>query len=116
MSNDSSSHTRIINVSKEVDTDWFPADLGASPVHHQMWVYKHTLQIWVTSSTVINLQYSIDGITQTYELNSGVAQPGGAVHIYDILLPAGATYNVQHATTTQNVSCIVAETKTSMVG
>ena len=117
MSNNSSSHTRITRVSKAIDTDWFDSDLGPSPTHHQMWVWKHSLQIHVTTATVINLQYTIDSITQTYDLSSGVAQPANAVHIYDIMLPAGATYNIQHKTgNPQNVSCIVAETKTSMIG
>ena len=116
MSNASSAHRRLTKVSKAIDTDWFATAIGPSPVYHKMWMYKHTLQIHVSTTTVINLQYTIDGITQTYDLNSGVAQPGGSVHIYDILVPADSTYNVQHKTSTQDISCIVSETKTAMIG
>ena len=116
MSNGSSNHGRIIKVSKTVDTDWFATDISVSPSHHNMWMHKFTMQIRVSTTTILNLQYTLDGVTEVYDLNSGVAQPGGAVHIYDILAPQGSSFNIQHKTSTQDVSCILSETKTAMIG
>jgi hypothetical protein len=107
---------KLIATSKAPDTDWFTVDISVGDNNYNNYVYKHTLQIHVTDATVLNLQYTLDGSTVTYDLNSGVAQPGGAVHQYDILLPPGTTYNVQHKTGTQSVSCVIAETNTANIG
>ena len=107
---------QLINTSTLVDTDWFSVDISVGDNNYNNYVYKQTLQIHVSTTTVLNLQYTLGGSTVTYDLNSGFAQPGGAVHQYDILLPPGSTYNVQHKTGTQNVSCVIAETNTANIG
>ena len=107
---------KLIDTNTAVDTDWFTVDISVGDGNYNNYVYKHTLQIYVATTTVLNLQYIIDGATVTYDLNSGVAQPGGAVHQYDILLPPGSSYNIQHKTGTQNVSCVIAETNTANIG
>ena len=106
----------LVQTSKAVDTDWFASDILVGAVNYNNYVFKHSLQIRVTTDTVLNLQYTYGGVTETYDLNSGVAQPGGAVHVYDILLPEGASYNIPHKTTEQNVTCIIAETNTANIG
>jgi hypothetical protein len=114
----SSLHSKVIATSKAVDTDWFSADLVPSSSGDTVSaMYKHSLMIHCPTSTIVNIQYVIDGSTIVMNLNGGVALSAGAVYIFDILLPQGVTgYNVQHKTGTQNITCIVSETKTAMVG
>ena len=114
-SNESGNHRRLTQVNRAINTNWFSSDIQVSDVHHKMWMYKHTLQIHVTADTTVNLQYTIDGITQTYILNCGNTLDANTVHIFDILVPPGASYNIQHSTTQQDVSVIIAETKTAMI-
>jgi hypothetical protein len=106
----------LVKTSKAIDTNWFDTDISVGGPNYNNYVFKHSLQIRVSNDTVLNLQYVYGGVTETYDLNSGVAQPGGAVHVYDILLPSGASYNIQHKTDTQDVTCIIAETNTANIG
>ena len=114
----SSNHAQLIATSKTVDTDWFASDIVPSSTGANTHLMtKHTLMIHCPTSTIVNLQYVIEGSTVVMNLNGGVALAAGAVYIFDILMPQNVTgYNIQHKTTTQAVTCIISETKTGMIG
>lgn len=94
-----------------VDTDWFDADISGRGGH----TVKHTLQIMVPTSTVVNLQVVFNSITKTLDLNEGIALNANAAYQFDFLVFPGMTYNVQHKTTTQNMACFIAESENADV-
>ena len=118
MSTESSNHAQIIATSKAINTDWFAADITPSSAGTSVsTMFKHTLMIQCPTSTIVNVQYVIDGSTVVMLLNNGTALVAGAVYFFDLLMPQNITgYNIQHATGTQNVTCIISETKTGWIG
>ncbi len=114
----STKKAELIATSTVVDVDWFGTDIVPSPSGPQVaGMYKHTLMIHCPTTTIVNLQYVIEGSTIVMDLNSGTALVGGAVYVFDILVPQNTTgYNIQHKTTTQLITCIVAETKNANIG
>jgi len=72
-------------------------------------VVKHTLQLFVPSSTVVNVIYKFNAIDKTFILNGGTALVAGAPFQFDLILIPGSTYNITHVTTNQNVAAIITE-------
>ena len=118
MSIKSSNHAQLIATSKAINTDWFASDITPSSAGQEgSAMFKHTLMIHCPTSTIVNLQYVIGGSTIVMDLNGGTALASGAVYVFDILMPQNITgYNIQHKTGTQAVTCIIAESKTGMIG
>lgn len=94
-----------------VDTDWFPADIGANDA--QFWIpVRHTFQFSCPAATVINLQVAGEAVTGDKEFifNSGIAIGVDNAHQFSVILYQGMTYNIQHKTGTQNCSVFITET------
>ena len=122
MSNSTSStRDKLVATSKAAATDWFAANISASPGQRPGEALKHTIMFVSDASTVVNIHYDIDGTTDiVMGLNAGVAILANSLHIEDILIPldtSGGTtsWNIQHASGTNTVTCFVFETATAMV-
>lgn len=96
---------RHVSATVAVDTDWFSSDIGIGDLP----AAKHTLQMMVPTSTVVNIQLKNNNITKVLEVNDGVALPANAGHQHILMLRPGDTYNLQHATGTQTPYCLVVE-------
>ena len=86
-----------------INTDWFATDLAVQSSQ----INKHVLQIMVPTETVVNVLVTNNGITKTLAINEGNALTAGAGYQFVLILQPGDTYNIQHATGTQNVACTI---------
>ena len=91
-----------------VDTNWFTSNITTANTGFPS---KFTLQIMVPTSTVVEVDMT-DGTTAkaAISINGGTALTASTWYIFDIIVPGGYSFNVQHKTTTQNPVCIVSET------
>ncbi len=99
-----------------INTDWFANDITPGldarksfALDDTFTVVKHTLQLFVPTSTVVNIQYKFNGITKVFLLNGGTALATNAPAQFDVILFPGSSYNIQHVTGTQNVAAIITE-------
>jgi len=105
-----------------VNLNWFPNDLKPSQEARRRFalddaftVVKHTLQLFVPTSSVVNVQLKLerqDGsglTTKVFELNGGAALTANAPFQFDLILVAGSSYNIQHVTGDQNVAAFITE-------
>tara|TARA_Y100000310_G_scaffold60574_1_gene55910 strand:- start:761 stop:1129 length:369 start_codon:yes stop_codon:yes gene_type:complete len=97
--------TALQETSKAVDTDWFAANISAtnSPANHRLYIRLAT-------SSVVNLQMD-DGTNTDLEmnLNNGNSLTANSLYAFDIIVPAGYSYNLQHKTGTQNINAWIVE-------
>lgn len=108
------STTIVVNTEKDtkkeasvaVDTDWFSSNISSTDAPA-----NHRLYIRLATTSVINLQVD-DGTNTDVEmvLNKGTALTANHLHAFDIMVPSGYSYNIQHKTGTQNINCWVVET------
>ncbi len=97
----------ILQTSKAVDTDWFSSNLSALT---NDWPVKHTIQIRMATTSVVNLQVDHGSSTNIlYNLNNGVALTADSPYQFDLLVYPGMTYNIQHKTGTQLVDGWIVE-------
>lgn len=91
--------------SKAVDTDWFASNI--SPTNAPA---NHRIYIRMASATVVKLLMD-DGTNSdvVMNLNDGVALDANDLYAFDVIVPAGYSYNIQHVTTTQAVHCWIVE-------
>ena len=109
-------NTTVINTSRAVSTNWFSTDVAIVQPRNSRPV-KHTLLIWVASTdTVVNFILTTESSTMTMTLNEGNALNAGSMYIFEVIVPNDATYNLQHNTATQNVTCIITESVSPNVG
>lgn len=95
----------IKETSKAVDTDWF-----ASNIEPTNTPAVHRITIRMATASVVNLL--MDDGTNTdivMNLNDGVALDANDLYAFDVVIPAGYSYNIQHDTGTQNINAWVAE-------
>lgn len=94
-----------VAVSKAINTDWFAADI--SPTNSPAIM---RIMIRLATTSVVSI-YLDDGATTDLQLdlNGGVALTANSVYIFDILVLSGQSFNIQHATGTQNTFCSIAE-------
>ena len=93
-----------------VDSDWFGTDLTYDAGGNQSDLpRKHTIQIMMPTSSVVNIQLKKNSITKTLDLNGGSALTGNAAYQFDLMLFNGMSYNIRHKTGAQNVACIISE-------
>ena len=103
-----SGHAEIGTVkatSKAINTDYFVTNL--SPLNPPA---VHRIQLRLATTSVVKVE--LDDGTNTnieYDLNGGVALDAGEVYTFDIVVPDGYSYNIQHETGTQNVDCQIIE-------
>ena len=94
-------------VSVAINTDWFAADLG--PIERNLDSVKHTFQFMCPTTTVVNLQMVFNSVTKSVAFNSGVAIDANNGYQFSVMIPKNTTYNIQHATGTQNCSVVIIE-------
>ena len=105
-----------------VDENWFTTDIKPSQEARKRFalddaftVVKHTLQLFVTTDTVVNVQYKFEGqdtpgvVVKVFNLNGGADLVANAPFQFDLILLPGSSYNIQHKTTVQNVAAVIAE-------
>lgn len=94
--------------SKAINTDWFASNI--TPTNAPC---VHRITIKMVSDTVVKLEVD-DGTNSNIEwdLNGGNVLTGGSVYTFDIPIPLGWSYNIQHETSTQNFACVVVELQT----
>jgi len=95
----------IKETSKAVDTDWFAAN--TSPTNSPC---TQRIYLRLATTSVVNIQMD-DGTNSNIEmvLNAGVALTANYLYAFDISVPAGYSYNIQHKTGTQNVNGWIVE-------
>ncbi len=91
--------------SKAVDTDWFTSNI--EPTQKQA---IHRIYIRLATESVVNIQLD-DGTNTdiTLDLNEGSALSANSLYVFDVHIPAGYSYNLQHKTGTQNINCWIVE-------
>ena len=96
--------------------DWFPSDIVPFQESRKRFalddsftVVKHTLQLFVPTATVVNIQYKFNGILKVLNLNDGAALTANSAFQFDLVLFPGASYNVRHITGSLNVAAIITE-------
>ena len=91
--------------SKAVDVDYFAANISGtnSPANHRLYIRLAT-------TSVVNIQMD-DGTNSNIEmvLNGGTALIANHLHAFDIIVPAGYSYNIQHKTATQLINAWIVE-------
>ncbi len=90
-----------------ITTDWFSTDI----IGRANAAVKHTLQIMVPTTTIVNIQLKFNAITKVIALNGGTALPAVSLHKESLIIYPGMSYNIQHAATTQNVACSIVESE-----
>ncbi len=88
-----------------INTDWFSTDIGSRANA----AVKHTIQMMIPTSSIVNLQIVFNSITKVFNLNEGIALNADAAYQFDLIVYPGMTYNIQHKTTTQNVAVSIIE-------
>tara|TARA_Y100000310_G_scaffold95109_2_gene92960 strand:- start:1150 stop:1515 length:366 start_codon:yes stop_codon:yes gene_type:complete len=95
----------IKETSKAIDTDWFTANISPTntPANHRIYIRMAT-------TSIVNIQMD-DGTNSNIEmiLNDGVALDANDLYAFDIIVPAGYSYNIQHKTGTQNINAWIVE-------
>lgn len=88
--------------------DWFTDDITARSNK----AVKHTIQMMIpNNSAVVNLQVTFATFLKVFQLNEGVALVAGVAYQFDFIVYPGMTYNIQHATVTENVACSISESE-----
>jgi len=73
-------------------------------------VVKHTLQLFIPVTAIVNIQYKFNNITKVFLLNGGDPLVANAPFQFDLILVPGSSYNIQHQDMDpQNVAAIIAE-------
>lgn len=90
-----------------INTDWFSSDIG--PIGMRTSV-KHSIEITMAATGIVKIVRTRDSIAKSQILNGGCALPTDVMHIFDIILKQGDTYNIQHTSGgTQNMACTISE-------
>lgn len=96
----------VKSTSKAINVDWFGANLSPTnaPANHRVYICLEG------SDSVVNVLMD-DGTNSniSMSLNAGTVIKANKLYAFDIVLPDGYSYNLQHATATQNVNCWVVE-------
>lgn len=98
----------IKETSKAVDTDYFAANITPTnaPANHRIYIRLAT-------TSVVNIL--MDDGTNTdivMNLNDGTALDANDLYAFDVVIPEGYSYNIQHDTATQNVNAWIVEVST----
>ncbi len=91
--------------SKAVDTDWFAVNIKPTrfPALHRIYMACPT-------ETKVNLLLD-DGANTNLVLllNNDAVLKATGLYAFDVVVPEGYSYNIQHKTATQSVSCWIVE-------
>ena len=91
--------------SKAVDTDWFGVNIKPT-----RFPALHRIFIACPSETKVNLLMDDGSNTNIVMLlNDDTALKATALYVFDVVIPKGYSYNIQHKTTTQNISAWITE-------
>ena len=105
---------KLFSVSKAVDTDWFPAEIGRTGKLGNDWdpVY-HIIEVSLPTSAAV-LIYRSGSATVTQTLNNGTPLVSSAATRMVVMLLKGDTYNLQYTGIggPQLVTCRIIESLT----
>ena len=91
-----------------VDTNWFSA--GNIAPSKEGTPSKFTVQILMATTSVVEFDITDGTTNKTGKINNGGSLIAAVWYQFDVELPAGYTFNIQHKTTTQNMACHIFET------
>ena len=91
--------------SKAVNTDWFSVNITPS-----RFPAVHRIYIALPSASKVKLLMD-DGSNTNIEmrLNGDATLSAVTLYAFDVVIPEGYSYNIQHLTTTQSISCWIVE-------
>lgn len=89
-----------------VDTNWFADNIKPS---HRGKGSKFTVQIMVPTVTVVEFDITDGTTNKTAAVNNGGALIADKWYQFDVVVPPGYTFNIQHKTTTQNMAVVIFE-------
>jgi len=96
----------LFETSKAIDTDWFASNIGTIyvPCIHLIWIMMAT-------TSVVRIEMDDGAVTdKEMKLEKGTALTAGCLYgPYTLGILEGQTYNIQHATGTQNVLVTIME-------
>jgi len=106
--------TRLIGelneVSKATGTDWFASNLTPNAAQESGEVMKWMFAISVNTATVVSVLVDTPGEVTTYKFNAGTACVADVLYTMELPITNTVTgVNIQHATTEQDVNCVVCE-------
>jgi len=95
----------IKETSKAINTNWFASEITPSRAPA-----THRLMIRLATTAVVKVLMN-DGTNSDIEhdLNDGTALDAGEAYLFDLIVPSGYSYNIQHETGTQNINAVVIE-------
>ena len=97
-------------VNKAINTDWFATNLVPNAAMQTGELYKWVFCVSVNTATVVSVLVDTPGEVTIYKFNAGTALVADTLYTMEILISNTVTgVNVQHATTTQDVNCVVGE-------
>ena len=93
-----------------VNTDWFTSNIAPEKQNKPS---KFTVQILMATTSVVEFDITDGTTNKTGKINNGGSLIAAVWYHFDVELPAGYTFNIQHKTTTQNMACHIFETKSN---
>ena len=97
-------------VNKAINTDWFAANLVPNVAMQTGELYKWVFCVSVNTATVVSVLVDTPGEVTIYKMNAGTALVADVLYTMEIIMSNTVTgVNVQHATTTQDVNCVIGE-------
>ena len=100
----------LVEVNKATATDWFAADLVPNVAQEAGELVKWIFQVSVNTATKVTIAVTTAAGTTNYVMNNDTALPVDTLVTQEIMIQNNVTgVNVTHATTTQNINCLVGE-------
>lgn len=104
--------SELNEVSKAINTDWFAANLVPNVAQLPGELVKWIFQVTVNTATVVSVLVDTAGEVTIYKFNAGTALVADTAYTLELMISNSVTgVNVQHATATQDVNCLVGETR-----
>jgi hypothetical protein len=95
-------------VNKAIATNWFAANLAPNVAQKGNELEKWIIQVSVNTATVVSVLVDTPSEETIYKFNAGTALVADTLYTMEIMISNTVTgVNVQHATTTQDVNCLI---------
>ena len=104
----------FVLTSIDAESDWFSSNIVMSEATN--YAIRHTIMIRLEkpSKVVVELDDSDNADVRMF-LNGGSALPAFGLYMADIMLVAGQTYNIKHATDSQRITGTVVESRDAVI-
>lgn len=102
----------IVETATNTATNWFTVNLVPNVAQQPGEMIKFIVQVHVNTTTVVNVLMDIGATEVVLGLNGAVAIVADSLHTESFMIPNTCTgINFQHATTNQDISIWVGETR-----